>query len=363
MAVYVVLVGVTVCLFKQVPGGFVPGQDKQYLVGFARLPDGATLDRTEEVIRRMSDIALTQPGVESSVGFPRPVDQRLHQLLQRRHRVLDAETVRRSARIPSLSGDAIAAELNKKYAGIQEAFIAMFPPPPVNGLGTIGGFKLQIEDRAGLGYEALNEATKAFIAGAAEGAGDRRPVLELSGQRAATLRRHRSHQGAAARRSRDGGVQHAADLSRLVLRQRLQQIWPHLLGLCAGRRAVPRPRRRHPAAEGALGLGRHGAAVGAAHDPPERGSRARDPLQRLPVLRHQRRCSAGLLIRPGAGGRDADRRGDAAARLRLRMDRPDLSGVHRRQFRPLGVPARDPAGVPGAGRALRKPDAAARRSS
>ncbi len=69
---------------------------------------------------------------------------------------------------PSLSGTAIAAALNKKYAGIQDAFIAMFPPPPVNGLGTIGGFKLQIEDRAGLGYEALNEATKAFMAAASK---------------------------------------------------------------------------------------------------------------------------------------------------------------------------------------------------
>ena len=48
----------------------MPGQDKQYLVGFARLPDGATLDRSEEVIRKMSDIALTQPGVESSIAFP-----------------------------------------------------------------------------------------------------------------------------------------------------------------------------------------------------------------------------------------------------------------------------------------------------
>ncbi len=57
MAVYLVLVGVTALLFRQIPGGFVPGQDKQYLVGFAQLPDGATLDRTEEVIRRMSEIA------------------------------------------------------------------------------------------------------------------------------------------------------------------------------------------------------------------------------------------------------------------------------------------------------------------
>ncbi len=70
MGVYLVLIGLTYGLFKVVPGGFVPGQDKQYLVGFAQLPDGATLDRTEDVIRRMSDIALKQPGVESAVAFP-----------------------------------------------------------------------------------------------------------------------------------------------------------------------------------------------------------------------------------------------------------------------------------------------------
>ncbi len=64
----------------------------------------------------------------------------------------------------NLSAGAIAKQLNGKFAAIQEAFIAMFPPPPVAGLGTIGGFKLQIEDRAGLGYDALNDATKAFVA-------------------------------------------------------------------------------------------------------------------------------------------------------------------------------------------------------
>src|SRR5262249_12252885 len=70
VGVHLVLVGVAFARFKVVPGGFVPGQDKQYLVGFAQLPDGATLDRTEDVIRRMSDIALKQPGVESAVAFP-----------------------------------------------------------------------------------------------------------------------------------------------------------------------------------------------------------------------------------------------------------------------------------------------------
>ena len=166
MAAYLVLLGLTGVLFKAVPSGFVPAQDKQYLVVFAQLPDAATLDRTEDVIRRMDAIALKHPGVENAISFPglsingftnssnsgivfvglKPFDQR---------------------KDPSLSGAAVAAQLNKEFAGIKDAFIAMFPPPPVQGLGTIGGFKLQIEDRAGLGYAALDGATKAFMAKAA----------------------------------------------------------------------------------------------------------------------------------------------------------------------------------------------------
>ena len=162
IGLYVLLIGLTGVLFKQVPSGFVPGQDKQYLVGFARLPDGATLDRTEEVIRKMSDIALTQPGVESSVAFP---GLSISGFTNSSNAGIVFSTLKpfNERKDPSLSGPAIAMALNKKYAGIQDAFIAMFPPPPVNGLGTIGGFKLQIEDRAGLGYEALNDATKAFM--------------------------------------------------------------------------------------------------------------------------------------------------------------------------------------------------------
>jgi multidrug efflux pump len=162
MAVYLVLLALTAVLFKAVPSGFVPTQDKQYLIGFAQLPDGATLDRTEQVIRRMGDIMLQQPGVENAVAFPglsingftnssnsgivfaalKPFDER---------------------KSPALSGGAIAGQLNRQFAAIPDAFIVIFPPPPVQGLGTTGGFKLQIEDRASLGYEALDGATRAFL--------------------------------------------------------------------------------------------------------------------------------------------------------------------------------------------------------
>ncbi|PWB63391.1 MAG: multidrug efflux RND transporter permease subunit [Bradyrhizobiaceae bacterium] len=163
MGVYLVLVGVTFGLFKTVPGGFVPGQDKQYLVGFAQLPDGATLDRTEEVIRRMSELALAQPGVESAVAFP---GLSINGFTNSANAGIVFVTLKPFAerRTPALSGMGIAGALNGRFASIKEAFVAIFPPPPVLGLGTIGGFKLQIQDRLGRGYEALDEATKAFLA-------------------------------------------------------------------------------------------------------------------------------------------------------------------------------------------------------
>ena len=167
MGVYVVLLAVTGVLFSAVPGGFVPQQDKQYLIGFAQLPDGATLDRTEDVMRRMGEIMMKTPGVENAVGFPGLsingftnssnsgiVFAPLKNFDERKH--------------PSLSGGAIAGALNQQFAQIQDAFIVIFPPPPVQGLGTTGGFKLYLEDRVSLGYEQLDAATKAFMAKASQ---------------------------------------------------------------------------------------------------------------------------------------------------------------------------------------------------
>ncbi|MXQ10630.1 efflux RND transporter permease subunit [Microvirga makkahensis] len=164
--VYVVLLGATGILFKTVPGGFVPGQDKQYLVGFAQLPDAATLDRTESVIRQMTDIALKQSGVEHAVAFP---GLSINGFTNSSNAGIVFLTLApfEDRRDPSLSAGAIAGQLNQKFAAITEAVTAIFPPPPVQGLGTIGGFKLQIEDQAGLGYEALDRATKDFLARAA----------------------------------------------------------------------------------------------------------------------------------------------------------------------------------------------------
>ncbi|HEY4881345.1 MAG TPA: multidrug efflux RND transporter permease subunit [Steroidobacteraceae bacterium] len=149
--------------FAQTPTGFVPTQDKQYLVAYAQLPDAATLDRTESVIRRMSTIALATPGIESVPALPglsingftnatnagiaftplKPFEQR---------------------RNADLSAGAIADALHAQYGRIQDAHIEVFPPPPVQGLGTIGGFKLQVEDRGNLGPDELYRQTQNLIA-------------------------------------------------------------------------------------------------------------------------------------------------------------------------------------------------------
>jgi multidrug efflux pump len=98
-------------------------QDKQYLVSFAQLPDGATLDRTEAVIRQMRTSRCKDPGVESG-RVPRPVDQRLHQQPQRRHRLHAAQAVRAAADAPDLSAARSCAAAGRSTAGIQDAFIA-----------------------------------------------------------------------------------------------------------------------------------------------------------------------------------------------------------------------------------------------
>jgi multidrug efflux pump len=163
MGVYAVLLALTVAISYIVPGGFVPAQDKQYLISFAQLPNGASLDRTEEVIRRMTDVALKQPGVESAIAFP---GLSINGFTNSSSAgivfvTLDPFSDRKG---DALSANGIAGALNQQYAAIKDAFIAVFPPPPVMGLGTVGGFKLQIEDRGAVGYAALDAAAQAFMA-------------------------------------------------------------------------------------------------------------------------------------------------------------------------------------------------------
>ena len=151
---YVALLGLTGLQFATTPTGYVPSQDKQYLVGFAQLPDAASLDRTAAVIKEMSSIALDHPGVANSIAFP---GLSINGLTNSPNSgiVFVSLTDFDERTDSSMSANAIAGALNQKFAAIDEAYVAIFPPPPVQGLGTIGGFRLQIQDRANHGYEEL----------------------------------------------------------------------------------------------------------------------------------------------------------------------------------------------------------------
>jgi hydrophobe/amphiphile efflux-1 (HAE1) family protein len=162
LVVYAGLVALTLFGFNKVPKGFVPTQDKQYLVAFAQLPDAATLDRTEKVIREMAEIGRKQPGVESAVQFP---GLSINGFVNSPNAGIVFFTLKPFDERHGKEeyGLNIAGALNGKFSGIQDAFVAVFPPPPVNGLGSVGGFKLELEDRAGLGETALNDATQALL--------------------------------------------------------------------------------------------------------------------------------------------------------------------------------------------------------
>jgi multidrug efflux pump len=167
LGLYAMLIGSALYLFHIVPAGFVPTQDKQYLVSFAQLPEAATLDRTEAVIRQMSEIALKNPNVESAVAFP---GLSINGFTNSSNAGIVFETLKPfdQRRRADQSGFAVAHQLQQQFGGIQDAFIAIFPPPAVSGIGTVGGFKLQLEDRAALGTDALNDALNAFMAKASQ---------------------------------------------------------------------------------------------------------------------------------------------------------------------------------------------------
>jgi len=174
VVVYAGLVGLTYVGFRQVPAGFIPTQDKEYLVAFAQLPDGATLDRTEAVIRKMTDIAMKHPGVSNSVAFP---GLSINGFVNAPNAGIAFVVLKPSEErtTPDLTAQGIVQSLNGQFfGGIQEAIVAIFPPPPVQGLGQVGGFKLYVEDRGGAGFEELYANVQGAI-------GQARAVPSLAG--------------------------------------------------------------------------------------------------------------------------------------------------------------------------------------
>src|SRR5712692_721156 len=131
---YLGLLGLTYLGFKKVPTGFIPQQDKGYIAMMAQLPDAASLERTEAVVDRISQIARQTPGVKATIDLAglSPISLTASPNAGTIFVILDDFDKRRRKR---LSSALIAAELRKRCRGIQEAFVGAFPPPAVQGLG------------------------------------------------------------------------------------------------------------------------------------------------------------------------------------------------------------------------------------
>jgi multidrug efflux pump len=155
LAVYVGLMGLTVLGFKVVPVGFIPEQDKGYLVLNAQLPDGATLERSDQLIRELSKAAREDEGVAHTIDLPGYSVLVSTNISNVGGMFVILKPFEERAGKPGLSAPEVAARLRSKFAAFGEGRVALFGAPPVDGLGSTGGFKLQVQDRRDAGLRAL----------------------------------------------------------------------------------------------------------------------------------------------------------------------------------------------------------------
>lgn len=167
LAVYAAVLGAGFLEFRAAPTGFIPQLDRGYIIVAAQLPPGASIDRTDKVLRRGVDIALDTPGVAGAVNFVGFSGATFTQASNSGaiFLVLDDFSKRTGK---GLSAAAIQAELFKRFAPIQEALMLVILPPPVAGIGNGSGFRMMVEDRSGRGPQALQAAVYAMMGKAAQ---------------------------------------------------------------------------------------------------------------------------------------------------------------------------------------------------
>lgn len=160
---YVGLIYLAYLGFMAVPVGFIPEQDKGYLLVNAQLPDGASLERTEAVVSRLAKLAGETPGVAHTLAVPGYSILNATNISNLGGMFVILSPFDERKKDPALSGPAVAAELRKKFGALQEAVVAVFGAPPVDGLGNTGGFKMQIQDRGDAGVAALQETVEGVV--------------------------------------------------------------------------------------------------------------------------------------------------------------------------------------------------------
>jgi hydrophobe/amphiphile efflux-1 (HAE1) family protein len=165
VAIYVALIATAGVEFARMPTGFIPEQDQGYLITVLQLPPGASLGRTEQVVKRATDIILKTPGVEHVAPFA-GLDATTFTVASNSGTIFSGLPSLYNHNIPGITANSVLADLRKRLSVIQDAYVLTIPPPPVQGIGNSGGFKMMLEDRAGLGSQALVNAANALVAAA-----------------------------------------------------------------------------------------------------------------------------------------------------------------------------------------------------
>ncbi|WP_119718220.1 efflux RND transporter permease subunit [Cognatilysobacter tabacisoli] len=170
-AVFLVYAGLLVAtgvMFQVVPKGFIPVQDKGYLIAGVKLPEGASIERTDAALKKIGQIAMAIDGVQNDVAFPGLNPLQFSNTPNYGVTFINLKPFGERSR----SAEEINAELSAKIAGVQDGFAFSLLPPPIQGLGNGSGYSFYIEDRTNLGYGALQSAVQAL-----QGAGAQTPGL------------------------------------------------------------------------------------------------------------------------------------------------------------------------------------------
>jgi hydrophobe/amphiphile efflux-1 (HAE1) family protein len=165
LLVYVGLIGLTGWQFARAPTGFIPQQDSGYLITVIQLPPGASLARTDRVVRRATEIILGTEGVLATAPFA-GFDGATFTNAPNAGAIFSPLTPFEERAASGRSASVILADLNARLSTIQEAFIIAISPPPVRGIGTSGGFKMMVQDRRGRGLEVLEATSQELVAAA-----------------------------------------------------------------------------------------------------------------------------------------------------------------------------------------------------
>jgi multidrug efflux pump len=157
-AVYALLLLGTGLMFNVVPRGFIPTQDKLYLIAGVKLPEGASLERTDKVLKKVVEIAKNTEGVANVPGM---IGLNPTQFTNTPNYGV-AFPILKPFKERDRSAKEIADEIQARISGIEEGMAFILMPPPIDGIGTGAGYSLFVEDRAGLGYGALQGAVAAL---------------------------------------------------------------------------------------------------------------------------------------------------------------------------------------------------------